>query len=37
MSPIGDYDVRSIGKLGISNPRAFAVGRYAGGQRNRAE
>ncbi len=24
--PVGDYDVRSIGKLGISNPRAFAVG-----------
>jgi hypothetical protein len=23
---VGDYDVRSIGKLGISNPRAFAVG-----------
>ncbi len=24
--PVGDYDVRSIGKLGISNPRAFSVG-----------
>jgi hypothetical protein len=24
--PVGDYDVRSIGKYGISNPRAFAVG-----------
>jgi hypothetical protein len=23
--PVGDYDVRSIGKLGISNPRAFTV------------
>jgi hypothetical protein len=24
--PVGDYDIRAIGKLGISNPRAFAVG-----------
>jgi len=24
--PLGDYDVRVIGKLGISNPRAFAIG-----------
>ncbi len=23
--PVGDYDVRCIGKLGISNPRAFSV------------
>ena len=23
---VGDYDIRVIGKLGISNPRAFAVG-----------
>ena len=24
--PLGDYDIRAIAKLGISNPRAFAVG-----------
>ncbi len=24
--PVGDYDVRSIGKYGISNPRTFSVG-----------
>ncbi len=23
--PVGDYDIRSIGKLGISNPRVFSV------------
>ena len=27
--PVGDYDVRSIGKFGISNPRAFVVSDYA--------
>ena len=27
--PVGDYDVRSIGKLGISNPRTFSVGDRA--------
>ena len=25
-APIGDCDVRTIGKLGISNPRAFSIG-----------
>ncbi len=24
--PVGDYDVRSIGKFGISNPRTFSIG-----------
>lgn len=24
--PVGDYDVRLVGKFGISNPRAFSVG-----------
>ncbi len=27
--PVGDYDVRSIGKFGISNPRTFCVSDYA--------
>ncbi len=27
--PVGDYDVRCIGKLGISNPRVFSVGDTA--------
>ncbi len=27
--PVGDYDVRSIGKFGISNPRTFVVSDYA--------
>ena len=27
--PAGDYDVRSIGKFGISNPRTFVVSDYA--------
>ncbi|MEA3207653.1 MAG: hypothetical protein QOE70_710, partial [Chthoniobacter sp.] len=27
--PVGGYDVRSIGKLGISNPRTFSVSDYA--------
>ena len=27
--PVGDYDIRAIGKLGISNPRAFTVGDVA--------
>ena len=32
--PVGDYDVRSIGKLGISNPRAFSVGDCRGVNEN---
>ena len=27
--PVGDYDVRAIGKFGISNPRVFVVSDYA--------